>query len=86
MRYKHSKRSPASTEDFARNSDCVPQNYAEPQSMATTKHNFQRLVSSPLNQKLFNFPDELQKSAKDGFGVAAQSIIEQFIYAKTPST
>ena len=36
------------------------------------------------NQTLCDFPDELQKLAKDAFGVAAQAIIEQFIYAKTP--
>ena len=28
--------------------------------------------------------DELQKLAKDVFGVAAQAILEQFIYAKMP--
>ena len=28
--------------------------------------------------------DELQKLAKDAFGVAAQAIIDQFIYAKMP--
>ena len=58
--------------------------YVKPQSMATAKHNFQRLVFSPSNQKVIDFLDELQKLAKDAFGVAAQAIIEQFIYAKKP--
>ena len=58
--------------------------YLEPQSMATAKHKFQRLVFNPANQKLIGFLDELQKLAKDAFGVAAQAIIEQFIYAKMP--
>ena len=58
--------------------------YVKPQSMATAKHNFQRLVFNPPNQKLIDFLDELQKLAKDAFGVAAQAIIEQFIYAKMP--
>ena len=58
--------------------------YVKPQSMATTKHKFQRLVFNPANQKLSDFLDELQKLAKDAFGVAAQAIIEQFIYAKMP--
>ena len=58
--------------------------YVKPQSMATTKHNFQQLVFNPANQKLIDFLDELQKLAKDAFGVAAQAIIEQFIYAKMP--
>ena len=58
--------------------------YVKPQSMATAKHKFQRLVFNPANQKLIDFLDELQKLAKGAFGVAAQAIIEQFIYAKMP--
>ena len=58
--------------------------YVKPQSMATAKHKFQRLVYNPANQKLIDFLDELQKLAKDAFGVAAKAIIEQFIYAKMP--
>ena len=58
--------------------------YVKPQSMATAKHKYQRLVFNPANQKLIDFLDELQKWAKDAFGVAAKAIIEQFIYAKTP--
>ena len=52
--------------------------------MATAKHKFQRLVFNPSNQKLIDFLAELQKLVKDAFGVAAQPIIEQFIYAKMP--
>ena len=58
--------------------------YVKPQSMATAKHKFQRLVFNPANQKLLDFLDELQKLARDAFGVAAQAIIEKFIYAKMP--
>ena len=58
--------------------------YVKPQSMATAKHKFQRLVFNPANQKLIDFLDELQKLAKDAFGVIAQAVIEQFIYAKMP--
>ena len=58
--------------------------YVKPQSMATAKHKFQQLVFNPANQKLFDFLDELQKLAKDAFGVDAQAIIEQFIFAKMP--
>ena len=58
--------------------------YVKPQSMATAKHKCQRLVFNPANQKLIDFLVELQKLAKDAFGVAAQAIIEQFIYAKMP--
>ena len=58
--------------------------YVNPQSMTTAKHKFQKLVFNPANQKLVDFLDELQKLAKDAFGIAAHVIIEQFIYAKTP--
>ena len=58
--------------------------YVKPQSMATAKHKFQQPVFNPANQKLIDFLDELQKLAKDAFGVAAQAIIDQFIYAKMP--
>ena len=51
----------------------------KPQSMATAKHKFQKLVFSPANQKLVDFLDELQILDKDAFGVAAHAIIEQFI-------
>ena len=56
----------------------------KPQSMATAKHKFQKLVFNPANQKLVDFLDKLQKLAKDAFGIAAHAMIEQFIYAKKP--
>ena len=58
--------------------------YVKPQSMATAKHKFQKLVFNPANQKLVNFLDVLQKLAKEAFGIAAHAITEQFIYAKMP--
>ena len=58
--------------------------YVKPQSMATAKHKFEKLVFNPANQKLVDFLDELQKLAKDAFGIAAHAIIEQFINAKMP--
>ena len=58
--------------------------YVKPQSRATVKQKFQQLVFNTANQKVIDFLDELQKLAKDAFGVAAQAIIEQFIYAKMP--
>ena len=53
--------------------------YVKLQSMATAEHKFQKLVFNPANQKLVDFLDELQKLAKDAFGIAAHAIIEQFI-------
>ena len=59
--------------------------YVKPQSMATAKHKFQQLVFNLANQTLIDYLEELQKLAKmDAFGVDAQAIIEQFIYAKMP--
>ena len=58
--------------------------YVKPQSMATAKQKFQKLVFNPANKKLVDFLDELQKLAKDAFRIAAHTIIEQFIYAKMP--
>ena len=52
--------------------------------MATAKHKFQKFVFNQANQKLVDFLDELQKLAKDAFGIAAHAIIEQFINAKMP--
>ena len=52
--------------------------------MATAKHKFQQLVFNPANQKLIDFLDELQKLAKNAFGLAAQAILDQFIYAEKP--
>ena len=47
--------------------------YVKPQSMATAEHKFQQLVFNPANLKLIDFLDELQKLARDAFGVAAQA-------------
>ena len=58
--------------------------YVKPQSMATAKHKFQTPLFNPANQNLVGFLDELQKVAKDTFGIAALAIIKQFIYAKVP--
>ena len=58
--------------------------YVKPNSMATARHKFPQLVFNPANQQLIDFLDELQKLAKDAFGVAAQAIIDQIIYAKMP--
>ena len=58
--------------------------YVKPLSMATARHKFQQLVFNPANQKLIDFLEKLQNLAKDAFGVAAQAIIDQFIYAKMP--
>ena len=71
-------------ENLGENLAVFRRNYVKPQSMATAKHKFQKLVFNPANQKLVDFLDELQQLAKNAFGFAAHAIIEQFIYAKMP--
>ena len=56
----------------------------KPQSMATAKHKFRKLVFNPANHKIVDFLDELQKQAKYAIGIAAHAIIEQFLYAQLP--
>ena len=58
--------------------------YVKTQSMATAKLKFQHLVFNPAKLKLIELFEELQKVAKDAFGVAAQAIIEYVINAKMP--
>ena len=56
----------------------------KPQSMATTKHYFQQIVSNPANHKFIGFLVELQKLAREAFKVAAQATINKFMNAKKP--
>ena len=71
-------------ENLGENLAVFRKEYVKPQSMATAKHKFQKLVFNPANQKLVDFLNELQKLAKDAFGIAVEAIFEQFIYAKKP--
>ena len=71
-------------ENFVENLAVFLRKYVKPQTRASAKHKFQKNVFNPANQKLVDFPDELEKLAKDAFGTAAHAIIGQFIYAKTP--
>ena len=52
--------------------------------MARAKHKFQKVAFNPANQKIVDFLDELQKLARNAFGIAAHAIIEQFTYSKMP--
>ena len=71
-------------ENLRQNIAVFRRKYVKPQPIATAEHKFQKLVFNPANQKLVVFLDELQKLAKNAFGIAAHAIIEQFIYAKMP--
>ena len=82
MYYKPSRTSPASIETLDEIQTVFRRKNVKLQSMAIAKHQFQRLVFNPPNQTLIDFLDHCQKLAKDAFRVAAQAIIEPFIYAK----
>ena len=56
--------------------------YVKPQSIATAKNKFQKILFNPASQKLVSFLDEMQELAKVAFGTAA--IIGQFMFAKMP--
>ena len=56
--------------------------YVKPHSLATAKHKVQHLVFNPAKQKLNDFFGRIPEVGKNAFGLAAQAVIEQFIYAK----
>ena len=58
--------------------------YVKPESSASAKHRFNRLMFQPENQKLPDFLEDLQESAEKAFGEAAPQLIESLIYAKKP--
>ena len=79
MRYRQLKTSMAQRESLGEILAVFRQKYVKPQSMATPKNKLQKLVFNPVNEKLVDVLDELQKLAKDSFGVAAHAIIEQLM-------
>ena len=58
--------------------------YVKPESSASAKHRFHRLVFDPERQKLPDFLEELQESAEKAFGDKAIQMIESLLYAKMP--
>ena len=57
--------------------------YVKPESSASAKHKFHRLVLDPERQKLPEFL-EVQESAEKAFGDIASQMIESLSYAKMP--
>ena len=55
------------------------------QSMPTAEHKFGKLAFNSSNKKPEDFLEELLSLAKDAFGIAAQAISEQLIYAEIPT-
>ena len=56
----------------------------KPESSASAKHRFHRVVFDPERQKLPHFLEELQESAEKAFGDIASQMIENLFYAKMP--
>ena len=58
--------------------------YVKPESQATAKHKWHRLVFDPNTMKLLDFLEELNQGAEKAFGDHAQKMIDSLLYAKLP--
>ena len=58
--------------------------YVKPESQATAKHKWHRLVFDPNTMKLPDFLEELNQGAEKAFGDHAQKMIDSILYAKLP--
>ena len=58
--------------------------YVKPESQATAKHKWHRLVFDPKTMKLPDFLEELIQRAEKAFGDHAQKMIDSLLYAKLP--
>ena len=58
--------------------------YVKPESQATAKHKWHRLVFDPNTIKLPYFLEELNQGAEKAFGKNAQAMIDRLLYAKLP--
>ena len=56
--------------------------YVKPESQATAKHKWHRLVFDPNTMKLPDFLEELNQGAEKAFGDNAQKMIDSLLYAK----
>ena len=80
--FKNNQRTPTTTlEDIL---VVFRRKYVKPESSASAKHRFHRLVFDPERQKLPDFLEELQESAEKAFGDIASQMIESLLYAKMP--
>ena len=58
--------------------------YVKPESQATAKHKWHKLVFDPNTMKLPDFLEELNQGAEKTFGENAQAMIVSLLYAKLP--
>ena len=56
--------------------------YVKPESQATAKHKWHRLIFDPNTMKLPDFLEELNQGAEKAFGENAKSLINSLLYAK----
>ena len=58
--------------------------YVKPESQATAKHKWHRLVFDPNTMKLPDILEELNQAAEKAFGENVQAMIDSILYAKLP--
>ena len=58
--------------------------YVKPESQATAKHKWHKLVSDPNTMKLPDLLEELNQGAVKAFGEHAQAMIDSLFYAELP--
>ena len=58
--------------------------YVKPESQATAKHKWHRLVFDANTMKLPDFLEELNQGAEKAFGENAQAMIDSLLYAELP--
>ena len=58
--------------------------YVKPESQATAKHKWHKLVFDPNTMILPDFLEELNRGAEKAFGEHAQAVIDSLLYAKLP--
>ena len=58
--------------------------YVKPESQATAKHKWHKLVFDPNTMKLPDFLEELNQGAEKAFSEHAQAMIDSLLYAKLP--
>ena len=58
--------------------------YVKPESQATAKHKWHKLVFDPNTMKLPDFFEELNQGAEKAFGEHAHAMIDSLLYAKLP--
>ena len=58
--------------------------YVKPESQATAKHKWHRLMFDPSTMKLPDFLEELNQGADKAFGENVKSMIDSLLYAKLP--